>query len=166
MNTDKNLRNKTYWVAALGILLLWTIPAGAADLPFKGRIDGSFVAAPSADPTIFLGGANATGVATHIGAFSKVTKDVTNIVTGKVEGAFTMTAANGDHLTGVYSGFLTFGTTPGAFSWVLQATITGGTGRFSNASGKFVFIATGQAVIVDGVVHGDYTETFDGSIRY
>ena len=101
MNTDKSIRNKTYWAAALGIVLLWTIPAGAADLPFKGRIDGSLVATPSADPTIFLGGANATGLATHIGAFSKVTKDVTNIVTGEVEGAFTMTAANGDHLTGV-----------------------------------------------------------------
>jgi hypothetical protein len=153
-------------VVTLGILLLWTISAGAADLPFKGRIVGSFTAAPSANPTIFLGGANASGLATHIGAFTKVTQDVTNIVTGEVQGAFTMTAADGDQVTGVYSGFLAFGATPGSFSWVLNATITGGTGRFAAATGTFVFIAEGQAVIVNGVVRGNYTETFDGTISY
>jgi hypothetical protein len=153
------------WIP-FGVACLWAIPAGAADLPFRGRIQGSFVAAPSANPVIYTGGANAAGVATHIGAFSKATQDATNIMTGEVQGAFTMTAPTGDQLTGVYAGYLTVGTTPGSFSWVLNATITGGTGRFSAATGKFVFIAEGQAAIVDGVVHGVYTETFDGTIMY
>lgn len=167
MNSNKSARKLAVrWVVALGLVLLWMNPAGAADLPFKGRIVGSFTAAPSANPTIYLGGANANGLATHIGAFTKITQDVTNLVTGEVQGAFTMTSADGDHVTGVYSGYLAFGATPGSFSWVLNATITGGTGRFVAATGKFVFIAEGQAVIVDGVVHGEYTEAFDGTISY
>jgi len=107
-----SLATPSHWVIALGSLLLWASSAGAADLPFKGRIDGSFVLTPTPNPAIMLSEAHAVGLTTHLGAFTKVTSDVVNIVTGETEGAFTMTAANGDHLTGVYSGFLTFGTTP------------------------------------------------------
>ena len=141
-------------------------PAGAKELPFKGRIDGSFVATPTPNPAIYLAEAHAAGHATHVGAFTKVTSDVLNIATGAVEGAFTMTAENGDQLKGVYSGFLTFGTTPGTFSWRLNATITGGTGRFLHATGEFVFIADGDYVLVNGVAKGKYTETFEGTISY
>ena len=160
------LAARACWVVALGSSLLWASPADAKDRPFKGRIDGSFVASPSANPTIYVGGAQASGNATHLGAFSKVTSDVTNIATGAIEGSFTMTAANRDQLTGVYTGFLAFGTTPGTFSWVLNATITGGTGRFLHATGQFVFLANGTYVLLNGVVHGDYTETFNGKINY
>ena len=161
-----SLAATAYWVVVLSGVLLWANPAGAAELPFKGRIDGSLVATPSPDPTIFLGEAHAIGHATHVGAFTKVTSDVINIATGEVEGAFTMTAENGDQLKGEYSGFLAFGTTPGTFSWLLDATITGGTGRFLDATGEFVFIADGDYVLVNGVVNGKYTETFDGTISY
>ena len=173
MNSHKNKAGKFAGMTLKAILttlfgsaLLWASPAGASDLPFKGRLDGSFVATPTENPMIMVGGAQAVGLATHIGAFTKVTSDVTNIVTGEVVGAFTMTAANGDHLTGVYRGFLAFGASPGTFSWLLNATITGGTGRFLHATGEFVFIASGNAVVVDGIVNGNYTETFDGTISY
>jgi hypothetical protein len=134
--------------------------------PFRGRITGRFVARPTADPAIYVGGAEATGQGTHVGAFSKVTLDVTNMATSEVNATFTMTVANGDHLSGDYSGFLSFGPVPGTVSWELDAVITGGTGRFSCASGSFVFRAEGEFVTVDGVVHGAYTETFDGFINY
>jgi hypothetical protein len=141
---------------------------GTADheRPFRGRIQGRFVASLSADPTIYVGGAQATGQGTHVGAFRKVTTDVTNMATSEVNATFTMTVANGDHLIGTYSGFLSFGPVPGTVTWVLDAEITGGTGRFAHASGSFVFRAEGHYVTVDGVVHGDYTETFDGFITY
>lgn len=113
-----------------------------------------------------MGGAQAVGKGTHVGAFTKVTSDVVNIATGEVEGSFTMTAANGDHVTGVYVGIVVFGSTPGTFSWVLETTITGGSGRFSGATGEFVFIADGELIITDGVANGKYTETFDGTIDY
>jgi hypothetical protein len=101
-----------------------------------------------------------------VGSFSKVTSDVVNLASGAVEGSFTITAANGDLLMGVYEGAITFGIVPGTFSWVLGATFTGGTGRFQNATGEFVFVAEGEFVVVDGVAYGEYSETFEGTINY
>lgn len=141
-------------------------PVRAGERPFKGRIDGQFIATPTADPTVYLGVAQAVGNGTHVGAFTKLTSDVINIATGRVDGTFTMTVANGDHVAGVYGGFFVFGSTPGTFSWELNATITGGSGRFSAATGTFVFVASGQDVITNGIVRGTYTETFDGTIKY
>lgn len=156
---------KRFVITFLSVVLLGGA-AGAVERPFQGRIDGQFVASPTPNPTIYVGGANAVGNATHVGSFSKVTSDVTDIATGEVVGSFTMTTANGDHVTGIYSGLIVFGLSPGSFSWVLEATITGGTGRFSNATGEFVFLAEGTFVVRDGVSYGDYTETFDGTIDY
>lgn len=154
-------------VTVLFSAILLVGPAGATEHPFKGRIDGQFVATPTLNSTVYHSQAQAIGKATHLGAFTKLTSDVFDIATGQLEGSFTMTAANGDHLTGVYDGFFVFGSTPGSFSWILNATITGGSGRFLHATGNFVFNANGQGVITpDGVVHGDYTETFDGKINY
>lgn len=151
-------------VAIIGFLLP-AIFSDAAELPFKGRIDGSFITSPTADPTVVTSEAHAVGLATHTGAFRKVTSDVVNIVTGEVEGTFTMTTANGDLLMGVYSGY-SIPTPDGTFSWVLNATFTGGTGRFVAATGDFVFVAEGEYVIVDGNISGTYTETFEGTINY
>lgn len=142
-------------------------PAAAAGQtrPFKGRIDGQFVTAPTDDPAVFLSQARAHGSATHVGRFTKVTSDVLNASTGELTGTFTMTAANGDLLTGYYTGFAVPQTAT-TFSWFLNAAFTGGTGRFANATGEFVFVAQGEFVVVDGTIYGNYTETFDGTISY
>jgi hypothetical protein len=155
-----------YGVVALGSMLLWASPAGAEELPFKGRIEGNFVTTPTSNPALMLGEAHAIGLATHLGAFTKVTSDVVNILTGEVTGAFTMTTASGDQLKGEYSGLFAFGAMPGTLSWLLNATITGGTGRFLHATGEFVFVAEVDYLLVNGGVHGQYTETFDGTISY
>ena len=150
----------------VGCGLLLAAPALGAEHPFKGRINGQFLATPTSNPAVYLGSAQAVGKSTDIGAFRKLTSDVTNIATGELEGSFTMTGANGDLVTGVYSGILLFGSTPGTFAWILGATITGGTGRFSHATGTFVFVAEGEFVLVDGAVHGEYGEIFEGTIDY
>jgi|GEM_PF-2383222 len=134
--------------------------------PFKGQIVGSFVSQPTSDPTIYWGGANASGIVTHLGIFNKVTNDVINLLTSIVDGTFIMTSPAGEQIMGNYNGLFSFGSAPGTFSWELNATIIGGSGRFSNATGEFVFLANGTYVIEDGVVRGDYTETFDGIITY
>jgi hypothetical protein len=140
--------------------------AQAEERPFRGRIDGTFVDTPTENPAIFTAVAHAVGHATHVGAFTKVTSDIVNAVTGWVEGTFTITTADGELLRGAYSGYVTPGATPWAFSWLLNASFTGGSGRFSTATGHFVFMADGQYAITDGVIHGDYTETFEGTIDY
>lgn len=134
--------------------------------PFRGRIVGSFVSTPTSDPAIYNSIANASGNVTHLGVFNKVTSDVINMVLRTVEGTFIMTSPGGEQLTGNYNGTFSFGTTPGTFSWELNATITGGTGKFTYATGEFVFLANGDYIITDGNVIGDYTETFEGTIIY
>jgi len=169
MNSNKNTRVfliKALWLATILAVPCQASRALAGELPFKGRIDGSFITSPTPNPPIFSSSAHAVGNATHIGAFTKVTVDIVNISTGEVEGSFTMTTANGDLLTGTYSGFSIPDITLGTFSWVLNATFTGGTGRFLHATGQFVFIAEGEFAIVDGSILGKYTETFDGTINY
>jgi len=137
-------------------------PAG---LPFKGHIDGHLVTSPTPDPTILDGVAHAVGIGTQVGSFTKVTRDVIDLATDTVTGSFTMTASNGDLLTGVYSGPFVFGA-PGTFSWVLPTTITGGTGRFTGASGAFVFKANVVFTGANGVFDGTYSETFEGTISH
>lgn len=134
--------------------------------PFKGRIVGSFINTPTSNPAIYQGIANASGNVTHLGVFNKVTRDVINIVSSTVDGTFIMTNPAGEQITGKYSGTFSFGSTPGTFSWILNALITGGTGRFFQATGEFVFLANGNYSITDGVSNGNYTETFEGTIVY
>jgi len=134
--------------------------------PFKGRIEGSFAGTPTANPAIYNSIANASGYVTHFGVFHKITSDLVNMVSTTVEGTFIMTSQGGEQITGKYTGTFSFGTTPGTLSWFLNATITGGTGRFSLAAGEFVFIANGNYEIADNAVSGDYTETIDGTIIY
>ena len=147
------------------ICLVSSAAAASQDRPFKGRIEGQFVATPTGDPTIFHSVANAHGNATHVGRFTKVTSDTFNIATGEVTGSFTMTTANGDLLTGQYSGYV-IPETATTFSWILNATFTGGTGRFANATGAFVFAAQGEYYFAGGNLYGTYTETFNGTISY
>lgn len=149
------------------VLLVATLPAAAGERPFHGRIEGEVVTRPTEDPAIYVGGATAAGHGTHVGFFTKVTSDVTNVFSGFTVGSFTMTAADGDLLTGVYEGITLFDLPSSSLSWVLDATITGGTGRFADATGTFEFIAEGEFFFSDdGTVTTIYSETFDGSIDY
>lgn len=151
-------------LAAISALALAPVDARAAEAtPFRGRITGTFVATPTANPTIFNSVASARGNGTHIGAFTKITADVLNVATGQNDGTFTMTAANGDQINGRYSGIIVL-TSPTTFSWNLPATITGGTGRFAGASGTFTFSASGRFASVNGELRGDYEETYEGTI--
>ena len=53
-------------------------------------------------------------------------------------GAFDWFAANGDEIYGTFDGYLTpIPGTPGVYDNHETATVTGGTGRFTNATGSF-----------------------------
>jgi len=146
------------------ICLVSSAAATSQTVPFKGRIVGQFVGTPTGGP-FFDVVANARGNGTHVGRFTKVTSDTFNLATGEITGTFTMTAANGDLLTGQYAGYA-IPTSPSTFSWNLNTNITGGTGRFANATGNFVFEAQGEYFFSGGNLYGTYTETFNGTISY
>jgi len=81
-----------------------------------------------------------------------------NVLTTPVKGvgSFTLTAANGDTLFGTSTGL---GYVEEGFAYIQEThTITGGTGRFADATGTF---AAGR-VLVEAT--GMYASSFDGTI--
>ena len=52
-------------------------------------------------------------------------------------GSFHWFAANGDEISGTFDGYLTPTETPGVYDNHETADVTGGTGRFANATGHF-----------------------------
>jgi hypothetical protein len=107
---------------------------GAQAVPFKGRFDGTQTLMPLQPPFGAVNGV-ATGQATHLGLFTVAFPHTVNFATRQGVGTYTFTAANGDTLTASFTGQAQGG--PPVVAIVEQATVTGGTGRFADATGSF-----------------------------
>jgi hypothetical protein len=106
----------------------------ASALPFEGSYEGleTVGTVPSNHHL------DATGNATHLGLFT-VAADWT-IAAGSGSGTSRWTAANGDE---VFTSFARHGVvTPPTITFTETHAITGGTGRFANASGTFTVVQT------------------------
>jgi ABC-type Fe3+-hydroxamate transport system substrate-binding protein len=77
---------------------------------------------------------NGTGQVSHFGNSTFVDYPVVNFATLSGTGMYTLTAANGDQLTGTTIIALEV-LTPTTFQVIIHVTITGGTGRFAGATG-------------------------------
>lgn len=108
-------------------------------VPFKGIVDGSFTVTPVTPPFIVDVLLKATGKATHLGQFTLVFPHRVNRSTtpALALGSCTFTAANGDQVFANVTGQST-PLAPGILQVVENGTISGGTGRFTGASGQFV----------------------------
>lgn len=122
-------------VAAFAVSLASVVSAVAAETPFKGTVN-AVETGEVAFPTLSVT-REGTGTATYLGKFTERITLQVNIPTGHATGVATFTAANGDTLTASVDGQGTPTTTPGVSSIVEVYTITGGTGRFADASGTF-----------------------------
>jgi hypothetical protein len=120
-------------VAVLGL----AGPAAAGEqVPFKGRLEGGFTVTPiPMTPTAYLVVSGA-GNGTHLGKFSVEIPHVVNFVTRIGIGTYTFTAANGDLVFADFVGSST-PVEPGVVAVVEIGVITGGTGRFTGATGEF-----------------------------
>jgi hypothetical protein len=129
-----------------------TQPIYAGDaVPFKGRAEGAIVSSTPAPGGVLLR-TLASGQATLLGEFTREETLVLNPATGAIIGTLVFTAANGDQLLGSIAAQFTSPTT------VLGTlTITGGTGRFQDATGEAAAIVS----TADGV---HFTVEFDGSV--
>ena len=84
------------------------------------------------------------GHGTHLGRYTLVGGETVDMATGAItNGFFTITAANGDTLTGTYSGQAL----PGLTGYLVSGPITGGTGRFTGTSGFLVWRGTVDPVV-------------------
>jgi hypothetical protein len=122
-------------VAAFAVSLASVASAVAAETPFKGKVNAVETVAV-APPTLSVT-RNGTGTATYLGKFTEHITLQVNIPTSHATGVATFTAANGDTLTATVEGQSTETATPGVVSIVEVYTITGGTGRFADATGTF-----------------------------
>lgn len=119
------------------------IAARADDqVPFKGTLSGQVTSVTPISQEVLVFSVFVSGLATHLGSFEGEAEIVQNVITGSYSGTFTWIAANGDTVTGTFTGQLIPTATPGLFDNLEEITIAGGTGRFSNATGSAV--ATGQ----------------------
>jgi hypothetical protein len=143
---------------------------GGTDRPVKGKVSGGAVFCPSGEAV-----ANHSGVATH---FGKLTfhAEGSFTPTGPIsffgEGTASLVAANGDELTMTWTDeavikFDESGEGIGHIGMIVL-TITGGTGRFADASGTINSVQDGLGLFYDeeGCTHDFNEETWTGHISY
>ena len=123
-----------------------TLLAAAEPTAFKGRDMGTFTSSPTNNPQVVLTEDSAAGEATNLGRYKLSAHELINLATLDVaEGAFTITAANGDTLTGRYSGKASI-ETPTILRYEVSGPITSGTGRFSEVTGTVAFFGYADLV--------------------
>ena len=131
---------KVITVAALVFAVGVLAPAGAlgkaggTDRPVKGTTSGTVTGTLTSPLGITV---DLTGNVTHLGKFS-VHVDAVGVISGGevvVDGPFTAVAANGDQLTGTTTLTTPLSQLSEVHTTTGLLTITGGTGRFSDASG-------------------------------
>jgi hypothetical protein len=133
------------------------VSAVAAETPFKGTVD-AVETSRVVFPTAFLdreGG----GTATYLGRYTEHVTMQINIPSMTSTGTATFTAANGDTLSASVVGRATR-TGPTVLSIVEVYTVTGGTGRFADATGSFTLTSTVEQTT------GVSTGTFSGAIDH
>ena len=110
----------------------------------RGHDTGTFSLAPGPAPGIYLSTDVSSGVATHLGRYDFVAHEVfdaaNNVVT---QATFTITTRRGT-LSGSYTATTGTGATPNIVTYHAPGSITGGTGRYSGATGTIVFDGFGD----------------------
>jgi hypothetical protein len=115
-----------------------TITASGKDqVPFKGIVSGSVTSVTPIDQCHQLAEAVNGGSASHMGLFTGTAEFVLDVCHLTYVGSYVFTAANGDSISGPFSGTLTPTNVPGVFDNTEIAFITSGTGRFAGATGTF-----------------------------
>jgi hypothetical protein len=143
-------------VAAFAIGGLAASASAGDQVPFKGWFDG-LVERTGSPPFVDVN-VDATGNATHLGQFELAVPHVVHLPTRTATGTYHFTAANGDEVFAEFTGQSTpiIGTD---FLYIEEiATITGGTGRFANATGSFTVERLFDTVA------GTTTGSFEGTI--
>lgn len=129
-------------------------PSTLAGLPFRGAFDGTQTVTPGTPPlaTVEMHG---EGTGSLVGRFEIALPHTVNFATATASGICTIVAADGSRIVADFTGQAQVGP---IVTIVEQATITGGTGRFADASGTFTIRRTFDPAT--GLTTGE----FDGTL--
>jgi len=133
---------------------------GGETRKLEGRDSGRFFLSATADPDVKRTQDFANGQSPLLGKYNLVAHEGVNLKTGQItDGAFTITAENGDTILGEYGGSGAPTEIPGVITYVATGAITEGTGAFAGASGTLTF--SGVADLRTGVL----SEMITGDVR-
>jgi hypothetical protein len=163
----KNFRPLLSCHLFLALVVATLLASGVAEaqpvVPFKATIAiTELIQPPDTDPCFRVGVISGTGLVTHLGKVTVVSRDCINPIS-ETEFAFSsnqlvITAANGDQIFATYTGTLTFEGTVGVITGGYQ--FVGGTGRFSQATGA------GAVQGVEDIITGKGNVQLTGTISY
>ncbi len=158
--------NKIWVSTMIALVFLYGVTSSALaaskrlkdKLPFAGTLQAQEMYTPDPSGTVIHVNANGSGDATHLGHYAINYQVDVNPLTGAGSNASAhLIAANGDSLFAEGSGQSTPTQTPNVFEVVETYTITGGTGRFANATGSFT--VKRQLSTVTGATSGSLSGT-------
>ena len=145
---------------AAALLVSLAGPVSAGDqVPFRGSLSGTASITPLTPPMVAVT-IEATGTATYIGRFTLEAPHVVNQATLTAVGTYLITAANGDTITADLAGTAVMVEPPYVIAITETATVTGGTGRFTGATGSI------EVRRVFNRATGVTTGTLDGWISF
>ena len=128
----------------------------AAETPFRGSFQA--VEIPAVQFPILTVVGSGAGIATQLGKFTMTYAAEVNLLTRVGIGSVEFIAANGDRLFADILGQSTPTATPNLISIVEILTITGGTGRFADATGSVI------SERLKDQATGNTSGSFDGTI--
>jgi hypothetical protein len=148
------------------------VTAAAGARPFKESYHstGTITADAQCPSPLLLESYRGGGTATHIGKYDIVNSHCLDPATGALtNGTFVKTAANGDQLFGTYAGTTSVIQPPtpiGVFEITGTLTFTGGTGRFTGATGTTTMSGIEQADFSQTPIETQDELTMVGEISY
>jgi hypothetical protein len=158
----KNVRVQVLLVLVVGL-------AGrlsALEVPLKGDYAGRPLGFVPVDPDHVFVTTGGGGTLTHFGKFDFVSPHLSGLVDFTVVGEQTLTAANGDAITGEFDSQLSLSVTPDGHVFLvgdIEVTIVSGTGRFADATGSYIFSIVFDTETFESVATIDGTVDFAGN---
>jgi hypothetical protein len=124
--------------AVLAVVGLASSAAAGETIPFKGSLEGTFITVqPIPNSPIATLVASGSGTAAPLGKFTFTFPHLVDVATRFGSGTCTLKTYEGDTVSAEIDGQATPTATPGVYDVLEAGTITGGTGRFSGATGEF-----------------------------
>jgi hypothetical protein len=159
------------FAGALALTISAAAPLVALEIiPVHGALKGTYsITQLQSSPPLYSGHGTAVGIVSGMGNATltidgqSTTDSSGNIIPVAGTWNATLTAANGDE---VFLRYLFPANDNGAGKYTLSGeyVVTGGTGRFSGATGKGTYSAEGTYSLLPGIVSGKFAGSLEGDI--